>query len=120
MKKRTKRVPISSLKKRADAVFSLWIRARDKKCYTCGSKGNLQNGHYVSRSWNLLRYSEVNCHAQCIGCNVFRHGNMDVYAMKLIEQYGPDILKKLNKEKKPHSLTEAYLRGIIETYKLTQ
>lgn len=45
---------------------------------------------------------------------------MDVYAMKLIEQYGPDILKKLNKEKKPHSLTEAYLRGIIETYKLTQ
>lgn len=60
----------------------------------------MQNGHYVSRSVNALRYDERNCHPQCLACNVFLHGAMDVYALELQRKYGNDILKILAKEKR--------------------
>lgn len=111
-----KRVSVSALKKRADKVFSLWIRNRDKMCVTCGSRSNLQCGHYVSRSWSALRYDEKNCNAQCVGCNVFKRGNMDEYARFLIRCYGPDILDELAARKKPYQLKIPELQAIIKKY----
>jgi len=112
---------ISVLKKRADAVFSLWVRARDSGvCFTCGVQkptSQMQNGHYVSRAHNSLRYDERNCHCQCVSCNVFRHGNMDVYALRLQEKYGPTILQDLDREKKKiKQLTKEELHAIINKY----
>lgn len=57
-----------------------------------------QNGHYESRRHLATRYSEENCHCQCVGCNVFGKGNMTVYAINLEKQYGQGILQKLKKE----------------------
>lgn len=71
-------------------------------CFTCGTVKpwkELQNGHYVSRTYLSLRYDPRNCNPQCAGCNIFKKGNLDVYAIKLIEKYGPSILSQLNKEK---------------------
>lgn len=45
------------------------------------------------------RYSERNNHPQCIGCNMFKNGNMDEYALFLIRTYGEGILEELQKEK---------------------
>lgn len=104
------------LKKEADRVFSLWIRARDGRCVTCGSTANLQNGHYVSRSWSALRFDEVNCNAQCVGCNVFKKGNMDEYARFLLRRYGPDVLDELAAKKKTYQLKRKELEQIIQKY----
>lgn len=94
-----KQKSISQLKKLADKVFSLWIRARDSGCYTCiGGKGE-QCGHYISRSYLNLRYSETNCHAQCVACNVFKSGNLTSYAIRLINQYGTEILHEFDHQK---------------------
>lgn len=45
------------------------------------------------------RYDEQNCNVQCIGCNMFKNGNMDEYALYLIKKYGENILVELNKKK---------------------
>lgn len=100
---------VSSLKKLADKLFSEYIRRKYanhqgfSSCFTCGVKKpwqQLQNGHYVSRSVNSLRYDERNCKPQCIVCNVFNHGAMDSYALALQRKYGDGILKILAKEKR--------------------
>lgn len=87
---------ISQLKNKADKIFSLWIRARDKKCFTCGSTDNLQNGHYIPRNCLELRYDVRNNHAQCVGCNVFKKGNYTVYSLKMMQKYGDNILYELD------------------------
>lgn len=120
LKKRSKH-PISKLKREADRVFSLWIRRRDKGvCFTCGvqkPEGKMQNGHFVSRSYNSLRYDEKNCHCQCPACNIFKGGNMDVYALHLVDTYGPDILKYFAKKKREtKQFTAQELQATITKY----
>lgn len=118
-----KRKPtVAKLKKLADKVFSDYIRQRDKYvCFTCGKKGdktNIQNGHYVSRAFNSLRFDERNCAAQCVGCNIFRKGNIDEYALALLKKFGPEILKELAAEKrKVKQFTVRELEGMIEEFK---
>jgi len=112
---------ISKLKTDADRVFSKWIRERDDfVCFTCGKKGDqysIHNGHYVSRSHNILRYDERNCNAQCVGCNIFKSGNMDEYALRLQKKYGDNILKELHKRKQTmHQFTRQELEEIIKKY----
>lgn len=120
-RKTPKLVSISKLKKKADKVFSDFIRERDNwTCFTCGTKGNrmnIQNGHYVSRMHMSLRYDERNCHAQCLSCNMFKHGAMDVYAIKLLAKYGDNILIDLQREK--HKLSQWHRQDyerLIERY----
>lgn len=114
---------ISKLKRKADQVFSLWIRTRDKgRCFTCGEQkpiSKMQNGHFVSRSYNSLRYDELNCHCQCMACNIFKHGAMDTYALHLQDTYGPAVLRYFAKKKlEVHTLKESELENIIIKYKV--
>ena len=101
--KTAKKPKIKTLIKELDRVFSLFIRKRDHNiCITCGKKMTLnqsQCGHYVSRKWLSLRWDEKNCNCQCVSCNVFKHGNMDEYALALKKKYGSRILEELNKKK---------------------
>jgi len=90
---------LSQLKKEADKVFSKWIRKRDSKCYTCVSGKAEQCGHYISRSYLYLRYDERNCHGQCISCNVFKKGNLTNYAVRLVNEYGVELLKEFERVK---------------------
>lgn len=91
---------ISQLKKKADKVFSEYIRQRDGgKCITCGHTDEwkyLQAGHYITRDVLELRYDERNVNCQCYACNVCRKGNYPVYSLKLIEKYGDNILYELD------------------------
>lgn len=106
--KKKKLKSLTKLKKELDKVFSIWIRRRgsdwrgNQVCFTCGiSKPwqELQCGHYVSRMHHSLRWDERNCNPQCCSCNVFKHGAMDVYAIKLQAKYGDQILVDLQIEK---------------------
>lgn len=123
--RRKRHESVSSLKKLLDACFSRYIRLRDGGvCFTCGIKkpiSQMQNGHYVSRSHNNTRYDEQNCHCQCVGCNVFKHGNMDVYSLRLIEKYGLDILSDLSRRKNViKQFTIPELKHLIEVYSNVQ
>lgn len=105
--KKPKKKTTSQLKKKLDKIFSEYIRRKDAKngiatCVTCGKKAHwkeLQNGHYVSRSYLATRFDETNCHVQCCGCNIFKKGNMDSYALFMINKYGVKHLEELEKSK---------------------
>src|SRR3990167_2512444 len=95
MKKKPIKPKITRLKHALDIVFSRYIRARDKKCVTCGATTNLQAGHYMSRVYLATRHSEDNVFAQCVGCNVFKNGNMPAYTAFLEEKFGFGIVQHL-------------------------
>lgn len=112
----------TQLKEELDKIFSIFIRLRDKfECCTCGKKGDktdIDCGHYIPRSHMNTRWDEENCHAQCKGCNVFKKGNMDVYALFMVNKYGDKILIEMNKRKntiRQWSLNE--LKQEISKYK---
>ena len=95
-----KKITVSKLKKELDAIFSLYIRHRDKfTCFTCGRVGDRkssQNGHYIPRQYNSTRYDERNNNCQCFACNMFYGGQPDIYTLRLQEKYGEGIIKELN------------------------
>ena len=98
MRKQSKPKSVAKLKKELDRVFSIFIRYRDNKiCLMCGKTGN-QAGHFISRSHNATRYDELNTHAQCVSCNIFKHGNHAEYAYRLIKKYGSKKFEELIKK----------------------
>jgi len=96
-----KKVSTAKLKKKLDAVFSKYIRWRDKGvCFTCGHTNDpkkMQCGHFVPRQYLATRYDEKNCHCQCFACNMFYGGQPSVYATKLEKVYGRGTVAKLEK-----------------------
>lgn len=133
MKKKQKKPKVigySKLKKILDVKFSAYIRQKyaDRfgmaECFTCGVRlpwQKLQNGHYVSRTYLSLRWDERNCHPQCMPCNVWKHGAMDAYALKLQAKYGENILQELWIERnKPKKFTPVELRTLIDHYSKVQ
>lgn len=114
---------VAQLKKKADAVFSKYIRLRDSKdgiaeCITCGTRkpiSQMQNGHFVTRSASALRYDEMNCNAQCVGCNMFKSGEQYLYSKALDMKYGDGTAESLMSRR--HELkkwTVAELEEIIK------
>lgn len=127
MAKGSTKPSVSKLKKQADATFSEWVRrsASDEegytRCVTCGLTKpweELQAGHYEKRGVNGLRFDERNVHPQCVGCNVFQHGNYPKYAIYMVETYGLPILQQLRSEAQVTKQWKAYeLSDIIDHYK---
>jgi hypothetical protein len=67
----------------------------NNKCYTCGVIKNykeLQAGHFKH---DKLDFDERNLKPQCVKCNHFHSGKLDVYAEKLIKEYGLKWFNKL-------------------------
>lgn len=94
---------VKNLKKKADSAFSIYIRKRDRgKCYTCGKVAHwkeMQASHFVSRNHNNTRYDEDNVKCACYQCNVMFDGNKDVFAFRLVQDYGQNILQELQDKK---------------------
>lgn len=101
--KKIKTISYKKAKKDCWDVFSKFIRQRDcGVCFTCGIRKHwkeMQAGHYVSRTHMSLFLDEINVHCQCVGCNMFKGGNMDEYALALKKKYGEDILEWLHGRK---------------------
>lgn len=116
MAKKLNKDSVRYLKKKLDAVFSKYIRQRDKGiCITCGVKKDpkqMQAGHYVPRQYNNTRFDECNVHCQCFACNCMMAGNLDEYALALKEKYHEHVLEELHAKKhtmkrwKPDELKE--------------
>ena len=120
-----RKLSIPSLRKKADQVFSLYIRKKYEKdgfvcCITClrsFPRGSTKGGHYLRRAIQATRYNERNVHPQCLMCNVFKHGELPKYALFLIKTYGPNILEELEIESRKLTKTSiGYYTEIIEKY----
>lgn len=125
-----KKLSVAKLKKEADKWHSKAIRYRDgeiengvwvAECITCGVKKpitQMQCGHFVSRSKNILRYDELNTNAQCVGCNMFKAGEQYLYSKALDEKYGAGTAEELmSKRFETHKLTVEELEQIIHDSK---
>lgn len=106
-------------------AFSLYIRNRDNwTCFTCGARwprgsGQMQAGHYKPQgSFKSVIYDPKNCHAQCVSCNKWRHGNLNVYAEKLVRKYGKqEFLALCERAKKEKQWTKAERAKLLEILK---
>ena len=119
----------STLVKRLDDVFSKFIRLRDSnkdgmcQCISCGRVHywkEIQNGHYMSRRYMSTRFDEMNCNAQCVACNIFNQGNIQMYRQNLIKKIGEKNVDYL--EYKAKGTTKHYsvfeLQELIKYYSI--
>jgi len=107
--------PLPKLKRKAEKIFHAWVVKKEKGiCFTCGKLGN-QAGHFKH---NRLDFDEMNVHCSCAYCNLYLHGNLGVYAVKLIDKYGrkkfDDLVFRANQVRK---YTRDELEAIIKKYK---
>ena len=58
--------------KKADKLFSLYIRARDRECKRCHTTENLQCAHVISRRYHATRWDPLNAMALCRGCHLWQ------------------------------------------------
>lgn len=115
MKAKTTR---KKLIKRLDDTFSKWIRARDGKCVTCGSRENLQCGHLFTRQSYSTRWNPLNAAATCASCNYYHEFNPHTYTNWFIDKYGLKKYKELNREfHKVKKWTDKELEDLITKYK---
>ena len=95
-----------TLKKKAWAAFSLWIRNRGSRdgmntCVTCGVVepiAELQAGHFIPGRHLAVLFDPLGVYPQCVGCNVFKHGNSIPYTLWMQKKYGPDFVEKMLRE----------------------
>jgi len=95
----------SKYKTRLWKLVSEYVRLKDAdangyvRCISCGKLKywkDIDAGHYIPKSRGNCAYWEPkNINPQCTSCNRFMHGNLNSYALALIEKYGSDILKEL-------------------------
>lgn len=109
------------LKKKAWVNFSLFIRKRDLKCYTCDEikpYKELQAGHWKHGHTKVGFFSPENVHAQCGRCNTYLSGNLGEYTLRMGKTYGIDKATKMWKEfSKAHNWTRKELIILINKYK---
>lgn len=112
-----KRVSVSSLKKRAWAEFSIYVRTRGanaegmNRCITCQTEKHwqeLQAGHFIAGRLNSNLFDERGCHAQCYSCNVGKHGNGVMYYRFMQRTYGEQVIEELIRQ---NDQTKKWLPG---------
>lgn len=116
---------ITTLKNKADGLFSLVIRYRDRECRRCGSDGAgrplwwLQCAHVFSRGYMLTRFDEDNAMCLCAGCHQsFGHRPLE-WEDFCIEQMGEDEYNALKRKAKQYAkyTVADYTEGIIPRLK---
>ena len=102
--------------KKADRVFSKYIRLRDSEdgffiCCSCGQRKPFEQadaGHFINRRWMALRYDER---------NRFDEGNMVGYTRFMLKTYGEGIVDLLESMKTPYKWTDGELEILIKYWK---
>jgi hypothetical protein len=117
-----KKVPsVKSLIKKADKVFSEYIRRKEVGICVCCSTvkdwKQMQCCHYYPRSKYGTRWDEMNCHCGCMRCNVFLAGNYPAYSEYMYSHYTEEELADLKKRSQQTGLNLRELCAeVIEKY----
>jgi hypothetical protein len=102
--KKKKKVKVSTLKNKAWAEFSIFIRQRGADqdgfniCVTCGVRKpwkELQAGHFIAGRLNSNLFDERGCNAQCSTCNVIKAGNGPMYYKFMLRVHGQEVIDEL-------------------------
>jgi hypothetical protein len=113
---------LPKLKKKAQDTFNRWIRERDKNfgCISCGASIDHAGHYFSSGHHSALTFDEQNVHGQCLRCNNFMHGNLVYYRMGLVNRYGDEYVKELERKNKREAKKwdRVELEDIIQQYKL--
>lgn len=128
MKTKKKAPTLTDLKKKADALFSKFIRNKYAdaegmiSCYTCPYRSEIkkiQCGHFVSRQYIDTRYDERNARPQCWYCNskMFGNGRSVEFGWNLEQEYGKGIVDELFAKAKPLTKNFDY-QAIIDKYSI--
>ena len=114
-----------TLKKRLDAVFSLFVRRRlavgdMATCVTCSKVSHwktMQCGHFIPRHYLAGRWNLENCAVQCPSCNIWGRGRYPEFAQWGVNRYGQGWLPKMIALKRETlKLTRSDLETMIEDY----
>jgi len=114
---------VQELMKKAQEIFNKFIRLRDKNkpCVSCGKTlvGKYDCGHYHSSgNHKNVTFDEKNCHAQCVHCNGYLHGNLLNYQIGIAERIGAYELTELNgRSHLDYKPTREELRQLMKHYK---
>ena len=76
--------------KKLDDIVSKIVRLRDKKCVICSTTERLTNGHLFSRVNYSTRWNLLNCHCQCMSCNMRHEYDWEPYRKWFVREYGVD------------------------------
>lgn len=84
-----------------------YIRARDTelfgKCISCNSRITQAGHRFPTGSHPGMRFMVNNIHGQEVSCNMYKHGNLDLYDKGLIARHGEDYLRKLKHQESMYS-----------------
>lgn len=119
---KARQMPLSQLKKKTQKIVNAYVlqRDKDKGCISCGRKdGQFHAGHYINQgSCSFLRYDTTNIWKQCVGCNLFKHGNLIEYRASLVKLIGPGRVGELESFRhETYKYTRKELENIIEKTK---
>lgn len=115
-----KKPSLKLLHKKAWKLISEFVRRCDYGiCFTCGKRNpwkKMDCGHYIHK--NCLDFDLINLHCQCTKCNRFLHGNLGIYAERLIAEYGERTINELRQRGNIiKKFTREELENIIALYK---
>ena len=80
---------------KADKIFSLFIRERDRHCFFCNNPAS-QCSHFWGRANSATRYDPENCDGICGGCHMRHEGNKQgLYREMKLKQLGKERYNKL-------------------------
>ena len=112
-------------KKKAWKAFSTWVRTNEldddgnATCYTCGIKKHWKKmyaGHFVQGRRPSVLIQEEIVKVQCVGCNRFRHGNLNKFTPMMIEELG--LARVLWWFKRAEQSVEVTAEEYIKLYKV--
>ena len=92
-----KKPSLTTLKKKAWKLLSILVRTAEldskgrAKCFTCGIKKpwkKLYAGHFVQGRRPSILFIEKIIRVQCVGCNRFRHGNLNRFTAAMLREHG--------------------------------
>jgi hypothetical protein len=118
--------PLIKLKKDVWKIFSIWVRKGNAdwrgyvQCFTCPAilmwnSGEIHAGHFIHDKQD---FNEMNVHPQCQQCNYWKKGNTRIYALRMVEKYGLEKVKELEKlaQEKGNRYNRIELIEIMEKY----
>jgi len=105
-----------------EAIFNAYIRKRDKDlpCVSCGkfTAQEFHAGHYIAKTYKILRFNENNVWKQCSRCNTRLRGNLIPYRIELVKRIGLVEVEKLeNARYNEYKLTIPEIKEKIIYYK---
>lgn len=112
-----------NLKKVAKVWYHRVIRLRyaDEdgycECVTCGERKHFKKMH-AGHFKHGLDFIDDNMHPQCVGCNTYRGGRLDIYTLFMIDTYGRERVEELQRLKnKGQKYSKSEYKEMIERFK---